>query len=75
MTLPGQEFLRRWEEYHKKCDFGKYLEQHFLDDRNRDPVKDKITLDVDSRTYHAYLSELIKLCNKVRTENGLEALT
>jgi len=74
MGLPGQEFVRKWEDYYKKIYMGQYLEQHALDPRNSDPVKTRIQLDTDSREYVAYLKELISMCNQVRNDNSLELL-
>lgn len=74
MGLPGQEFLRKWEDYMRKINSGQYLEQHALDPRNSDSVKTRIQLDTDSRECFEYLKELMLMCNKVRTENGLEVL-
>ena len=74
MGLPGQEFLRKFEDYTKKIHMGQYLEQHALDPRNSDPIETRIQLDVDSRKYVEYLKELILMCNQVRNDNGLELL-
>ena len=74
MTLPGQEFLSKWERYYKKIDMGQYLEQHALDPRNSDPVQTRIRLDTDSRELIEYLKELIYICNQVRIDHGLEVL-
>ncbi len=74
MALPGQEFLRKWEQYDNKINMGQYLEQHALDPRNSDPIQTRIQLDIDSRTYVEYLKELINMCNQVRNDNGLEVL-
>ena len=71
MTLPGQEFLSRYEQYMKKVQDGKWLEQHALDLRNSDVVQTRIQLDTDSRECIAYLTEMINMCNDVRRNNGL----
>ena len=75
MSLPGQEFLKKYEDYCRRVQDGKYLEQHFLDPRNSDPVKTRIQLEIDSRQCIEYLREITKMCNDVRTDNGLEAIT
>ena len=74
MGLPGQDFLRKWEDYTCKINSGQYLEQHALDPRNSDPVQARIQLDTDSRTCIEYLKELIIMCNQVRHDKGLEVL-
>jgi hypothetical protein len=74
LTLPGQEFMKKWEKYMSRINSGQYLEQHALDPRNSDSVQTRIQLDTDSRTYNEYLKELIKMTNMIRSENGLDAL-
>lgn len=68
MGLPGQEFLRKYEDYIRKAKDGQWLEQHVLDPRNNDPIKTRIQLDTDSRTCIEYLKELINMCNNVRID-------
>lgn len=74
MGLPGQEFLKKYEDYVRKVKDGQWLEQHALDPRNSDRIKTRIQLDTDSRTSIEYLKELINMCNEVRQNCGLEAL-
>lgn len=74
MTLPGQEFLKKYEQYYQKIQSGKWLEQHALDARNSDPIQTRINLDTDSRICIEYLKELTSMCNRVRLDNGLEVL-
>ncbi len=74
MGLAGQEFLQKWEKYNKKINFGMYLEQHAYDSRNSDPTQTRIQLDTDSRTYFAYLKEMMLMIHKVRSDNNLEVL-
>jgi hypothetical protein len=68
----SEEFLRKFEGYVKKIDHAKYLHQHYHDQRNKDPVEDKIRLDTNSREAIQYLKALITMANEVRAEGGLE---
>lgn len=72
--MEGQEFLKTFEDYCRKINSGKYLEQHALDHRNSDPVQTRIQLDTDSRECIAYLKELILMCNQTRSDSGLEVI-
>ena len=74
MFLRGDKFQSRFNDYWHKAQDGKYLENHYLDPRNSDPIQDRIELDTDSRTSIEYLKELINMCDKVRTENGLDSI-
>ena len=82
--MKGDKFRLKFNDYWRKAQDGKYLENHYFDPRNSDPrnsdprnsdpVQDRIQLDTDSRTSIEYLKELINMCNQVRHDNGLEVL-
>ena len=72
--MKGDKFQSKFNDYWRKAQDGKYLENHYFDPRNSDHIQDRIQLDTDSRISIEYLKELINMCNQVRENAGLEVL-
>ncbi len=73
--MKGEDWGIKFDDYITKAKDGRWIKQHWYDHRNRDPVKDRIHLDTESRETIEYLRALIKMTDDMRMEGGLSSLT